>query len=67
MNNDHKRFDQLLQSSKFCRWRLKVRAKVETWQKETRLKLIVIECDEVQQAPENERLSNEILSLQPEF
>ncbi|QQP48619.1 Replication protein A subunit [Caligus rogercresseyi] len=54
MNNDHKRFDQLLQSSKFCRWRLKVRAKVEMWQKETRLKLIVIECDELQQAPENE-------------
>nr|XP_040569640.1 LOW QUALITY PROTEIN: replication protein A 70 kDa DNA-binding subunit-like [Lepeophtheirus salmonis] len=67
MENNFNEFNQHIHSCQYNRWWLKIKAKVETWQKATRLKLIVIDCEKVNNKSENERLQSETETLECKY
>ncbi|CAB4064863.1 RFA1 [Lepeophtheirus salmonis] len=67
MENNFNEFNQHIHSCQYNRWWLKIKAKVETWQKATRLKLIVIDCEKVNNKSENERLQSETEALECKY
>jgi len=54
--------EQILQSPQFTRWRLRLRSKKEVWNDEERLKISVVDCEQVGLAADGRRKLEEVCS-----